>query len=138
MSSTIISQTSIPVFSAVRHQPVGPKSAAARRRHVRQVAMLAALGVIMALLYVWIRIQVIHLGYEVSKIRKETQELSEQKGLLKAEVETLKAPMRIESVAREKFGMRLPQTDEVVIIEPAQTKQEEGGRKQEEGSENMH
>lgn len=124
MSSIIISQTSIPGFSAVRHQPVGPKSAAARRRHVKQVIMLAVLGVVLALLYVWIRIQVIHLGYEVSKIRKETQELSEQKGLLEAQVETLKAPMRIELVAREKFGMRLPQTDEVVIVDDVQMNKE--------------
>lgn len=119
MSSTIITQPLVPAFSAVRHQPMAPKSLAVRRRYVRQVAVLAALGVILALLYVWIRIQVIHLGYEVSRIRKETVELREQREILEAHVASLKAPARIESIARERFGMRLPRTDEVVIVEQA-------------------
>lgn len=118
MSATIMSQSSIPVFSAVRHQPVAGKSAAVRRRYVRQLAILSVAGVLLALAYVWIRVQVIETGYEVSRIRKETNELKEQKEILEAQVGALKSPVRIETIAIEKFGMRLPNSDEIVIVDP--------------------
>lgn len=117
LSQTIASK-SIPIFSAVRHQPVARKSAAVRLRYVRHVATLMAIGVVLMLFYVWIRIQVISLGYEVSRIRKETTDLKEQKSLLEAEVLSLKVPARLEGIAVERFGMRLPQSDEVVLVEP--------------------
>ncbi|MFH0798900.1 MAG: cell division protein FtsL [Pseudomonadota bacterium] len=113
-ASTI--STAVPMFSAVRHQPVAPKSAAVRRRHIRQIAILIFIGVALSLLYVWIRIQVIQLGYEVSRIRKETTELKEQKNRLDAEVASLKSPDRLEAVGRERFGMRLPRSDEIVFV----------------------
>ena len=105
-----------PAFSAVRHQPVAERPAAVRRRQIRHGSLLVAVAVIVALLFVWIRIQVIQLGYEVSRIRKETTELKQQKNRLAAEVEALKEPSRLEAVARERFGMRLPQSDEIVIV----------------------
>ena len=68
------------------------------------------------LAFVWIRIQVIQRGYEVCRMRKESTELKQQKNRLAAEVEVLKEPSRLEAVARERFGMRLPQSDEIVIV----------------------
>lgn len=115
-----------PAFSAVRHQPVADKPAAVRRRHIRHVSLLVAVGVIFALLFVWIRIQVIQLGYEVSRIRKETRDLREQKSRLEAEVESLKDPSRLAAIAQERFGMRLPQSDEIVIVGPDAGVREQG------------
>lgn len=115
--TSMMHQTVIPTLSVVRHQPVAPKSAAVRRRFIRRTAALIGAGVFVALAYVWIRVQVIQLGYEVSRIRKETTELVEQKNLLGADVEILKSPTRIETVAREHFEMRLPMSSEVVVIE---------------------
>lgn len=112
MSSAVL----IPVFSAVRHQPVARRPAAARRRHVKRIALIVALCVLMAFVYAWIRIQVIQMGYEVSRIRKETNDLKQQKQLLEADVGVLKSPARIEKIAKDDFGMRLPQSDEVVIV----------------------
>ena len=109
--ATAFTTRQIPTFSAVRHQPVAPKSAAAGRRHIRHVAILVAIGVVFMLAFVWIRIRVIQLGYEVSRIRKETSELKQQKSRLEAEVESLKSPSRIEAIARDRFMMRLPMSD---------------------------
>lgn len=106
-----------PMMGSVRHQPVAPKSAAVRRRYIGHVATLLVMAIVLSLLFVWIRIQVIQLGYEVSRIRKETTDLREQKSRLEAEVETLKSPTRIETIAADKFGMRLPRGDEVVVID---------------------
>lgn len=111
------STRAIPSFSAVRHQPVATKSVALRRRHIRHLGILVGSGVVLALLFVWVRIQVIQLGYEVSRLRRETTELADQKNRLKAEVGELKAPARVEVIARERFGMRLPRGDEIVVVE---------------------
>jgi len=116
--ATAFTTRQIPTFSAVRHQPVAPKSAAAGRRHIRHVAILVAIGVVFMLAFVWIRIRVIQLGYEVSRIRKETSELKQQKNRLEAEVESLKSPSRLEAIARDRFMMRLPMSDEIVIVGP--------------------
>ena len=44
------------------------------------------------------------------------EDLVEQKNMLEAEVATLRAPERLELVAREKLGMRLPRGDEIVFV----------------------
>lgn len=105
-----------PMTSVVRRQPIARKKAAAGRRYIRQAMSLLAVIVLVALFLVWARIQVIQLGYEVSKLRKETRELAQQRDLLEAEVARLKSPDRLSGIARDSFGMRLPMGDEVVIL----------------------
>ena len=106
----------IPAFSAVRRQPVAERSLELRRRHIKQVVILLAIVMGFALLFVWNRVRVIQLGYEVSELRKETADLTEQKDQLEADVATLRSPKRLEKIAREHFGMRLPQGDEIVFV----------------------
>lgn len=105
------------MITAVRRQPIAHKKAAASRRYIKQALSLLAVGVILLLVYVWTRVQVLQLGYEVSKIRKETTELAQQRDLLGSDVATLKSPDRLSKIATELFGMRLPGGDEVVILE---------------------
>ncbi|MFA4873766.1 MAG: cell division protein FtsL [bacterium] len=109
--------STISMISAVRRQPIAPKSAAVSRRYLRQALSLLGICVVLALLYVWARIQVIQLGYEVSRIRKETTDLAQQRDILEAEVAVQKSPERLSKVAAERFGMRLPNGDEVVIVQ---------------------
>ncbi len=106
-------------FSAVRRQPLATRSLKVRRRYVRQVVTLISITLGLGLLFVWTRVQVIQLGYEVSRIRKETKSLTEEKNLLEADILTLLSPERLEKAAVERFGMRLPLGDEIVIVEPA-------------------
>ena len=73
-------------------------------------------GLLIALFLVWARIQVIQLGYEVSRLRKDVGDLAQRRNLLEAEVASLKSPERLEGVATGRFGMRLPRGDEVVIL----------------------
>jgi cell division protein FtsL len=126
------SASSIPVFSAVRQQPVAKRNIEVRRRYIGQVMMLIFIIIGAALIFVWTRIQVIQLGYEVSKLRKETTDLLEQKAKLEAEVAALRAPQRLEGYATSLFGMRLPLGDEIVIVDetekPAETSSEAAPR----------
>ena len=109
----------LPMISAVRRQPIAPKAAAVTRRHLRHAMSLVAVGILIALFYVWVRVQVIQMGYEVSRIRQETTELAQRRDLLEAEVASQKSAERLSTVATESFGMRLPRGDEVVMLHEA-------------------
>jgi cell division protein FtsL len=54
------------------------------------------------------RVSVIDLGYTLSHLRQEQQELSRENARLKLQVLTLRAPARLEKVAREQLGMAPP------------------------------
>ncbi|MBN1282183.1 MAG: cell division protein FtsL [Proteobacteria bacterium] len=109
----------MPMMSSVRGQPIADKAAVASRRYLRQVFSLLAVVMLVALLFVWTRIQVIQLGYEVSRIRSEVTELGRQRDMLQAEIGELRAPDRLSRIASERFGMRLPMGDEVVLLRRA-------------------
>lgn len=69
-----------------------------------------------SLFYVWSRIQVIHLGYEISRALKEGKALMEANKRLRLEVATLKSYDRIEKIAREDLKMVKPKPDQVIVI----------------------
>ncbi len=68
------------------------------------------------LFYVWVRIQVIELGYEISKAVKEEGLLLETNRKLRLEIAELKSYGRIEKIAVEQLGMSKPTAEQVVVI----------------------
>lgn len=94
------------------------KAVIVRNRRVKLYCFLMILILLSSLVYVWTRIRVVQQGYEVSRLSKETEELSKQMSRLEAEIAALKSPKRLEGIARDHFGMRLPHGDEIVLIEP--------------------
>ena len=97
-------------------QGVAKKQALVRARVVRRGVALAAVAIVLALVFVWTRVRVIQLGYEVSQINRQITDLSRQKNQLAAEVAKLKSPGRLTSVATEYFEMRLPEAGEIVFV----------------------
>jgi cell division protein FtsL len=69
-----------------------------------------------SLFYVWSRIQVIQLGYEISNALKEERAFTEENKKLRVEIATLKSCARIERVAIEELGMTKPKPDQVIVI----------------------
>ncbi len=69
-----------------------------------------------SLFYVWTRIQVIHLGYEISNALKENQTLTDVNRRMRLEVATLKSYKRIERIAIEELKMVNPKPDQVIVI----------------------
>jgi cell division protein FtsL len=72
--------------------------------------------VLSALFFVWSRIQVIQLGYEISRALKEGRALTEGNKQLRLEIATLKSYARIEKIAVEELGLSKPKPDQVVVI----------------------
>ncbi len=69
-----------------------------------------------ALFYVWSRIQVIQIGYEISNVLKEQRRLTEANKRLRLEIATLKSFPRIERVATEDLRMTKPKPEQVIVI----------------------
>jgi len=75
------------------------------------VALTAA-----AVAHVWVRLRVIHLGYQISRASVEEQQLVEQNKRLKIEAAVLRQPGRIEQIARERLGMQRPDPGHIHVI----------------------
>ena len=69
-----------------------------------------------SLFYVWSRIQVIKLGYEISDALKEERALIEANKKLRLEIATLKSYSRIEKFAMEELRMAKPKPEQVIVI----------------------
>jgi len=97
-------------------QPKGKKKRTFRKRKLLLFMLPLLFFILSALFFVWSRIQVIQLGYEISKALKEGRSLAEMNKRLTLEVATLKSYGRIEKVAVEELGMSKPKPDQVVVI----------------------
>ena len=69
-----------------------------------------------SLFYVWSRIQVIQLGYEISNALKAERTLTEENKKLRVEIATLKSYARIEKLAVEELRMAKPKPEQVIVI----------------------
>ena len=65
--------------------------------------------------YLWLRLEIIKLGYEISEANRVRYELTEENKRLKIELATLRAPERIEKIGR-RLGLHHPTGEEVVRI----------------------
>ena len=84
------------------------------RRETRRVALAAVLVLAVALLLVWIRLQVVHVGYDLSTARQLERKLEQERRELEIEIATLTSPRRLEDRARARLSMRPPMPGQVV------------------------
>lgn len=70
----------------------------------------------LALFHVWVRLQVVHLGYVLSTTSKLHDQLEQENRELKVELATLTSPERLEAMARLRLGLREPEKNQVVIL----------------------
>lgn len=92
------------------------KNRRGRPPHLFLFGLLLLLFIGGSLFYVWTRIQVIHLGYEISNALKEGKTLTEANKRMRLEAATLKSYARIEKIAVEELKMVKPKPDQVIVI----------------------
>jgi cell division protein FtsL len=100
----------------IDQQPKGKKKRSFRKKNLFLFMLPLLFLILSALFFVWSRIQVIQLGYEISNALKEGRSLAETKKRLTLEVATLKSYGRIEKVAIEELKMSKPKPGQVVVI----------------------
>ncbi len=69
-----------------------------------------------SLLYVWSHIHMTQLEYRIARELGVQERLLDEQGKLKVELATLKAPARIEAIARDKLQMKYPEREQVIVL----------------------
>jgi cell division protein FtsL len=69
-----------------------------------------------ALVFVWSRIEVVNLEYEISSKQERVRALQQEGNRLQIEAATLSNPVRIENMARTRLGLRMPAPEQVVTV----------------------
>jgi cell division protein FtsL len=86
-----------------------------RRRGLHHSIALLCLACV-ALLYVWLRLQVLNQGYALSATTKLQQRLEQEQRELQLEHATLTSPERVEAMARRRLGLRPPEKGQVIVL----------------------
>ena len=71
---------------------------------------------LVSIFHVWSRVEVIDLNLKISESARLTKEQLQENQRLKVEVASLKAPARIEMLAKGELGMALPTDQQVVLV----------------------
>jgi cell division protein FtsL len=88
---------------------------AARWRLVLGVFLgLGLIGVV--LVHVWLRLQVVRMGYVLSTTSKLQARLEQENRELKVELATMTSPDRLEELARRRLGLVVPEKGQVIVL----------------------
>ncbi|HJZ86723.1 MAG TPA: cell division protein FtsL [Polyangia bacterium] len=71
-----------------------------------------------ALAHVWVRSQVVQLGYDIAREKRQVEELTQANQRLRIEVDWLKNPARVEDIARRELSMEPPDPARIRVIRP--------------------
>jgi cell division protein FtsL len=88
-------------------------------RRPNLVPVLGFIGLVLAvsLFFVWSRVQVTGLDYEISQMESSLRDLQQDTSNLRLEAASLSSPERIERVARKELKLRLPSPEQVITVD---------------------
>jgi cell division protein FtsB len=89
---------------------------AVRSRISRRIAALGAVLVLLCLVQVWLRLQVVDVGYQLSAARSMLERLDHEHRQLRAEIATLQDAASLADAARAKAGLVEPQKGQVIEL----------------------
>ena len=101
----------------VRNNPIVREVDAARHREQWQWTGAGAFVVVVLLFLAWQRYALLNHGYRVEALQKERAEQEEVGRQLRLDIETLRAPQRIEKMAMGKLRLVHPTREEAIVIE---------------------
>jgi cell division protein FtsL len=73
-------------------------------------------GVLLVFVFVWERVDVVRLGYQIERLKIQKVLLERERDQLQVKFSALMAPERIAKVATEKLGLVPPQQGQVLIV----------------------
>ena len=101
----------------VRNNAIVREVDEARQRDLWKSAGVAALFVLALLFSAWQHFELLHHGYRVEEMQREKSAEEEINRHLRLEIETLRSPKRIESLATGQLHLVAPARDEAIVIE---------------------
>jgi cell division protein FtsL len=88
-----------------------------RRPNLVPVLGFIALLLAVSLFFVWSRVQVTSLDYEISRLESTLRDVRQETSNLRLEAASLSNPERIERVARNELGLHLPSAEQVITVD---------------------
>ncbi len=104
----------------VRNNPIVRELDEARHREMWKTVAIAGFLVLVLLFSAWQHFELLRHGYEIEEMQRQRAAEEETTRRLKLEIETLKSPTRIESLATGTLHLVAPGRDEAVVIERVQ------------------
>mgnify|MGYP003344220456 CR=1 FL=1 len=101
----------------VRNNPIVREVDQARHRELWRSVGVAAFGVLVLLFSAWQHFEILRHGYQVEQLQRERAAEEEISRRLRLEIETLRAPKRIEALATGRLHLVAPSPDDSVIVE---------------------
>jgi cell division protein FtsB len=89
---------------------------AVRSRISRRITFLGGVLVLLCLVQVWLRLQVVDVGYQLSAARSMLERLDHEHRQLRAEIATLQDAASLADAARAKAGLVEPQKGQVIEL----------------------
>lgn len=104
-----------------RRFPFGPHPVVrevdrARQRELWQLALISLLLAGLLVFSAWQHFELLRHGYRLEQMQQERAEEEAINRHLRLEVESLKAPQRIERLAVERLGLKRPSAAETLVI----------------------
>lgn len=81
-----------------------------------RVILVVATLTLVALFFVWTRVQNTRLRLEGSRLKKREQEALEENNRLKLEWARLVSPQRLEDLGKEKYNLSRPKPEQVIVL----------------------
>jgi cell division protein FtsL len=101
----------------VRNNPIVREVDEARQRELWQSVGVAGFLVLVLLFSAWQHFELLRHGYRLEQLQRDRAAESDVNRHLRLEMETLRAPQRIEKLATERLGMVAPGDAEAVVLE---------------------
>jgi cell division protein FtsL len=105
----------------IRNNPIVREVDEARQRQLWRSAAIGALLVLVLLFSAWQHFELVRHGYVMERLQQERAAEEEINRHLKLELETLRAPGRIEHIAIKELRLVQPSADQAIVIERVAT-----------------
>ena len=101
----------------VRNNPIVREVDEARQRELWKSVGVAGILVLVLVFSAWQHFELLRHGYQVDQMERERSTEEEITRHLRLEIETLRSPQRIETLATEQLHLVAPTRDQAIVIE---------------------
>jgi cell division protein FtsL len=101
----------------VRNNPIVREVDESRQRELWTSIAVAGFLVLVLLVSAWQHFELLRHGYQVEELQRQRSAEDDITRQLKLEIDTLKSPRRIESLATKQLHLVTPSRDEAIVIE---------------------
>jgi len=101
----------------VRNNPIVREVDEARQRDLWKSVGIAGFLVLVLLVSAWQHFELLRHGYQVEELQKQRAAEDDITRRLRLEIDTLRSPKRIESLATGQLHLVTPSRDEAIVIE---------------------